>query len=64
MFRQPPPESQEIPAAEGSSDPTIAERLRTWVEILVPQILTAKDVQSLLVAVLSSIMTAFPVFHG
>ena len=45
---------------EGSSDPTFADRLRVWVETLIPQILAAKDVQSLLVTILTSLMTLLP----
>ena len=60
MYRVPPPTPQAPSTEEGSSDPTFADRLRVWVETLIPQILAAKDVQSLLVTILTSLMTLLP----
>ena len=45
MFRLPPPTPVAAPAAAESSDSTFANRLRAWVETVIPQILAAKDIQ-------------------
>ena len=60
MYRVPPPTPRAPSTEEGSSDPTFADRLRVCVETLIPPILAAKDVQSLLVTILTSLMTLLP----
>ena len=54
--------SQTSSAEEGSSDPIFADHLRTWVETLIPQILAAKDIQSVLITILSVSYTHLDVY--
>ena len=63
MFRLPPPTTVAALASAEFSDSTFANRLRAWVETVIPQILAAKDVQSVLLTIFSSIVTLIPT-HG
>lgn len=53
-----------IPALAGSFDPIFVDRLRVWVETLVPKIMPATDIQPVLVAIVSSLMKLLPVIYG